>query len=250
MNDITSHILALFLRFGYGSVFVGVMLDSLGLPIPGELVLILTGYTVESESGAFAFAPAVFAAATGAVVSDSAWYFAGRWGSQRFIRLYCKCSFGSRGCVERTERNLRRFGASSLIYARFIPGFRTFAAPMAGMSGVPYWAFLLFDGIGAVLWAGLGVTTGVVFAREIPAVAGRIEDSGRLFFFLAAGAVVLFLLLKWWMRQRHGEAELGTVVELPSPFHALRDHLEVQAAPKGDDGPGDRRIVGVGGIVE
>jgi len=209
MNDITTQILAFFLRFGYGSVFVGVMLDNLGLPIPGELVLILTGYTV--ESGAFAFAPAVLAAATGAVVSDSAWYFAGRWGSTRFIKLYCKCSFGSRGCVEATERNLRRFGASSLIYARFIPGFRTFAAPMAGMSGVPYWAFLLFDGIGAVLWASLGVTTGIVFAREIPALAGRIEDSRQLLFFLAAGAIVLFLLLKWWMRQRHGRAELATI---------------------------------------
>ncbi|MBI1984142.1 MAG: DedA family protein [Acidobacteria bacterium] len=171
--------------------------------------MILTGYTV--ERGFFAFAPAVLVAAAGAVVSDSAWYFTGRWGSRRFIKLYCKCSFGSGSCVERTERNLRRFGAPSLIYARFIPGFRTLAAPMAGMSGVPYRAFLLFDGIGAVLWASLGVTTGIVFAREIPALAGRIEDSRRLLLFLAAGAVVLFLLLKWWMRQRHGQAELATV---------------------------------------
>lgn len=218
MNDITSWILDFFLRFGYGSVFVGVMLDNLGLPIPGELVLILTGYMV--EKGAFALLPAILVAAAGAVLSDSAWFFAGRWGSKRFIKLYCKCSFGSRNCVERTEHNLRRFGAPSLIYARFIPGFRTFAAPMAGMAGVPYYFFLLFDGIGAILWASLGVTTGIVFAREIPALAGRIEDSRGLLFFLAAGAVVLFLLLKWWTRQRHGEAELAPVeakTELPGP---------------------------------
>jgi len=209
MNDVTTQILAFFLRFGYGSVFVGVMLDNAGIPIPGELVLILTGYMV--EKGAFAFTPAVLVAAAGAVLSDSVWFFTGRWGSKRFIELYCKCSFGSGGCVERTKHNLRRFGAPSLIYARFIPGFRTFAAPMAGMAGVPYRSFLLFDGIGAILWASLGVTTGIVFAREIPALAGRIENSGQLLFFLAAGAVVLFLLLKWWMRQRHGRAELATV---------------------------------------
>jgi len=209
MSDITTQVLALFLRFGYASVFVGVILENAGLPIPAELVLILTGYMV--EKGAFALLPAILVAAAGAVLSDSAWFFAGRWGSKRFIKLYCKCSFGSRDCVERAEHNLRRFGASSLIYARFIPGFRTFAAPMAGMSGVPYWAFLLFDGIGAVLWASLGVTTGIVFAREIPALAGRIEDSRGLLFFLAAGAIVLFLLLKWWTRQRHGQADLVTV---------------------------------------
>lgn len=229
MNDITTQILAFFLRFGYGSVFVGVMLDNAGIPIPGELILILTGYMV--EKGAFAFAPAVLVAAAGAVLSDSVWFFAGRWGSTRFIRLYCKCSFGSRGCVETTERNLRRFGASSLIYARFIPGFRTFAAPMAGMSGVPYWAFLLFDGIGAVLWASLGVTTGVVFAREIPAMADRIEDSGKLLLFLAAGAIVLFLLLKWWMRQRHGQAELATV-EAKTPELGPQEPIEVSPSPQ------------------
>lgn len=122
MNDIASQILDFFLRFGYGSVFVGVMLDNTGIPIPGELVLILTGYMV--EKGAFALIPAILAAAAaaGAVLSDSAWYFAGRWDSKRFIKLYCKCSFGSGSCVERTEHNLRRFSAPSLIYARFIPG--------------------------------------------------------------------------------------------------------------------------------
>lgn len=208
MNDITNQILALFLRFGYGSVFFGVMLDNAGLPIPGEMVLVLTGYMI--ANGPFAFVPAVLVATAGAVLSDSVWYFAGRWGSKRFIRLYCKFSLGSGGCIDRTERNLRRFGAASLIYARFIPGFRTFSAPMAGMSGVPYRLFLLFDGIGATLWASLGVATGFVFAREIPTLAGQIEDFRQVLFYLAAGAVAMFLLLKWWMRQRHGRAELAT----------------------------------------
>lgn len=218
MDEIVSQIYSFFDRFGYGAVFIGVMLDNAGIPIPGELVLILTGYLV--EQGAFAFAPAVLVAAAGAVLSDSAWYFAGRWGSKRFIRLYCKCSFGSRGCVERTEHNLRRFGALSLIYARFIPGFRTFAAPMAGMSGVPYPTFLLFDGIGAILWATLGVATGLVFAREIPALVGRIEDAKVLFFLLAASAVLLFILMKWWIHRRHGQARLATVeAESLGPGH-------------------------------
>ncbi len=207
MSEIAAQILDFFLRFGYASVFAGVMLESLGLPIPSELVLILTGHAV--ESGAFAFAPAVLAAAAGAVLSDSAWSFAGRGGSQSFIRLYCRVSFGSGGCVERTEHNLRRFGAPSLIYARFIPGFRTFAAPMAGMAGISYASFLLFDAIGALLWATTGVGTGFLFAREIPAIVGRIDDARTLLLYLAVGAVLLFLAMKWWVRRRHGKARLA-----------------------------------------
>lgn len=222
-------ILALFLRFGYASVFVGVMLDNAGFPIPGELVLILTGYMV--EQGAFAYAPAILVAAAGAVLSDSAWYVAGRSGSKRFIKLYCKCSFGSKSCVERTERNLRRFGAPSLIYARFIPGFRSFCAPMAGMAGVPFHAFLLFDGIGAMLWASLGVTTGVLFAREIPALAGRIADSRELLVYLSAGAIALFVLFKWWMRKRHGWAELASI-EAKTPGLGERETIDVRPGPQ------------------
>lgn len=209
MNHVTDEILALFLRFGYGSIFVGVMLDNAGFPIPGELILILTGYMV--ERGAFAFAPAVAVAAAGALLSDSAWYFAGRWGSRRFIKWYCRLSFGSGGCIEKTERNLRRFGAPSLIYARFIPGFRTFAAPMAGMSGVPYLSFLLFDGIGAALWAILGVGTGVVFSREIPALLAHVDGARVPLLLLVATTMLLWILMKWWLRLRHGPARAAAV---------------------------------------
>ncbi len=205
----TDEILALFLRFGYASIFVGVVLDNVGFPFPGELVLLLTGCMV--ERGSFAFAPAVAVAAAGAILSDSVWYFAGRSGSKRFIRLYCSLSFGSGGCIERTEHNLTRFGAPSLIYARFVPGFRTFAAPMAGMSGVPYLSFLLFDGIGAALWAMLGVGIGIAFSREIPALLVQMDDAKVLFASFAATAVLLWILMKWWLRLRHGPARAAAV---------------------------------------
>jgi len=206
----TDEILALFLRFGYASIFVGVVLDNAGFPFPGELVLILTGYLI--ERGVFAFFPAVAVVVSAAILSDSVWYFAGRSGSKRFIRLYCRLSFGSAGCIERTAHSLTRFGAPSLIYARFVPGFRTFAAPMAGMSGVPYLSFLVFDAIGAALWASVVVGIGIAFAREIPAVLVQIDDAKGLFFAFAATVVMLWILMKWWRRLRHGPAR-ATAVE-------------------------------------
>ena len=206
MNDIVELIYSLFARFGYGAIFFGVMLDNAGFPVPGELVLLIVGSLV--DRGEFAIVPAVLVAATGALLSDSVWYFAGRLGSRRLIHLYCRVSFGSTACLIKTERNLTRFGPRSLIYARFIPGFRTFAAPMAGMSGVSYLRFALYDGIGALLWASLGVGIGAVFAQRIMHIVAGFQDAQLIIVYLAASGLLLFLLMKWLVRRRHGRAEL------------------------------------------
>lgn len=205
MNEIVELVYSVFDRFGYAAVFFGVMLDNAGFPVPGELVLLIAGSLV--ARGDFLMLPAIAIAAAGALLSDSAWYCAGRIGSTRLIRLYCRVSFGSTACLARTERSLARFGPRSLLFARFVPGFRTFAAPMAGMSGVPYRQFALYDGIGALLWATVGVWTGSVFAQEFVRLIGRIQDAQLIVIYLAATGLLLFFLMKWLVRRRHGRAE-------------------------------------------
>jgi membrane protein DedA with SNARE-associated domain len=199
-------IYSLFSSFGYSAILLGVMLDNAEFPVPGELILLITGSLV--AHGDFSIVPAVITAASGAVLSDTGWYFAGRLGSKRLMHLYCRVSFGSTACVARTERNLARFGPRSLIYARFIPGFRTFAAPVAGISGVPYRRFALYDGIGALLWAAFGIGAGSVFAREFTLLADRFRDVELIFAYLAATGLCLFILVKWLVRRRHGRAEI------------------------------------------
>lgn len=212
MKQIIDHIYSLFDRFGYAAVFVGVMLDNAGFPVPGELILLITGSLVANHS--LSFVPAVIAAAAGALLSDSCWYLAGRLGSRRLIGLYCRVSLGSTACLARTERNLSHFGSASLIYARFVPGFRTFAAPMAGMSGISYPLFALYDGIGALLWATLGVATGSIFAHQFALIADRLEDVRAIFIYLAATGLLLFLLMKWLVRRIHGRAEIEAQTEV------------------------------------
>ncbi|MDD2833349.1 MAG: DedA family protein [Methylotenera sp.] len=208
MESVAHQTFALFLQYGYLAIFFGVMLDNSGFPMPGEIILLLAGSLV--ASGDFALAPAVLAAATGALLSDSLWYAIGRSGSRRIIQVYCKMSFGSGACMAKTEDQLLHFGARSLIYARFIPGFRTFAAPMSGMSGVPYRLFCLYDGIGAILWASLGVSLGMTFASQINIMIGHLEHSRIVLLYLAGSLLLLFLLMKWLIRVRHGRASLDT----------------------------------------
>lgn len=204
MDSLAQEIFGPFLRYGYWAIFLGVMLDNAGFPIPGELILLLTGGLV--ASGHFDPLPAIMVAAAGALLSDSGWYYAGYRGSRRIIQMYCKFSFGSAACMTKTEQQLSHFGPKSLLYARFIPGFRTFAAPMAGMSEIPYCQFALYNGFGAFFWATVGVLTGTVFANRLDALFGMLESSRVVFIYLIASLLLLFLLSKWLVRRKHGAA--------------------------------------------
>jgi len=210
VKDFVSQIFALFSQYGYGAVFAGVMLDNVGIPMAGELTLLIAGSLV--ANGSLAWLPTVLVATAAALGSDSIWYGIGRVGAVRLVRVYCRMSFGSAACLTRTEEMLMRFGPRSLIIARFVPGFRTFAAPMSGISGLPLPRFLLYDGIGALLWSSTVVTSGMLLANQINKIVGHMESARYVMLVLAGSLLTLFIMMKIWVRMRHGRAEIRTTV--------------------------------------
>lgn len=85
---------------------------------------------------------------------------------------------------------------------------------MAGMPGVSYRSFVLYDGLGAVLWATLGIWTGSAFAHELERMIGRFKDAQLMLAYLAGAALLLFILVKWLVRRRHGRAEIVMVSDI------------------------------------
>ena len=79
---------------------------------------------------------------------------------------------------------------------------------MVGMSGVPYRWFALYDGIGALLWATLGIWTDSFFAHQFTVIVGRFKDAQLILVYVAASGLLLFALVKWLIRRRHGQAEI------------------------------------------
>jgi len=212
VNDFVSYLFTLLDQYGYGAVFVGVMLDSAGIPLAGELTLLLAGNLV--VSGSFGWMPTVLVAAVAALLSDIFWYAVGRLGSTHLVRVYCRLSFGSTACLTRTEEMLARFGPRSLILSRFVPGFRTFAAPMSGISGLTLPRFVLFDGIGALLWSGVFVTLGMFLADQINKVVEHMQVAHNVMLLVASSMLGLFVMTKIWVRVRHGKAEIPTRADL------------------------------------
>ena len=205
MNEFTAILFGLFAHYGYVAVFAGVMLTNAGVPMAGELTLLVAGSIL--ATGHLGFAPTFLVGAAAALLNDSLWYGIGRMGSIRLIGLYCKVSFGSTACVAKTADTLTRFGPRSLILARFIPGFRTFAAPMAGMSGLGYGRFTLYASIGALLWASVVVSAGWWFAHRLASLVGQIDNVRLAMLWLGGGGLLLFVLMKTGIRRLHGAAQ-------------------------------------------
>jgi len=201
--------MAIFESYAYGAIFVAVVLDTIGLPVPGEIVLLAAGFLV--SSGRIELIPAILLAALGAVLGDSVTYWLGRRvgvaGERRLVGLYCTwtaCTLGSARCVERAEGLLRRFRGWVVLVAKFIAGARVFVPPVAGISALSYGRFLIFDAAGSLLWTTLAVGMGALLGREWEAIARGLEEAYRLLGLALVALLGAYFAWKLARRRRYG----------------------------------------------
>jgi membrane protein DedA with SNARE-associated domain/rhodanese-related sulfurtransferase len=187
-------------RYGLALAFGAVLIEQIGLPVPAYPVLIITAAL--SAQGNYSVPQVVAIAVLACVLADVAWYHAGARFGRRVLALLCRISLSPDSCVRQTESIYERWGASSLLLAKFIPGFATVSTTMAGVVGLGIAAFVLFDALGAALWAGLAATLGWVFRDAVDDVLAVIESAGRIGVAAIGALFGLYLLVKFVQRQR------------------------------------------------
>jgi membrane protein DedA with SNARE-associated domain/rhodanese-related sulfurtransferase len=186
--------------YGVAVVFLNLLLEQLGLPLPAYPALVVTGaLSVDGRYGALSLLGAAVAAC---VVADLAWYAAGRRWGQRVLRTVCRVSISPDSCVRQTESLYARWGVASLLVAKFVPGFATVATALAGRMRVPLATFVAFDAVGATLYGGAGIALGRAFHGAVDEVLAVFESMGRIGGVLVLAALALFIAGKWWQRQR------------------------------------------------
>jgi membrane protein DedA with SNARE-associated domain/rhodanese-related sulfurtransferase len=193
-------LLDLIANYGLLVVLVAVFLDQGGLPVPAYPPLIVTAALAVDQGDSLL--PILFVAAVAAVLADSLWFAGGRRFGVRLLRLMCRLSLSPDSCVLMTRGIYSRWGAPSLIGAKFVPGFAAVATTLAGETRTPFWRFLVFDGLGALLWAGVAVGIGAVFHQAVNEVLARLEQFGHYGLPIVLGAIALFVAYKWWQRRR------------------------------------------------
>lgn len=199
------HLIALIGEYGLLFVFFNVLAAQAGLPLPAVPTLVLTGALL--NRGPFPSVPQSAAALLGvavlaALIADTAWYFAGIRIGRPVLRVMCRISLSPDTCVRQTESIYSRLGAPSLMIAKFVPGFAAVATALAGAVGTPFVMFLLFDAIGAALWAGVAIGVGWLFRNAVESLLATLAHLGEIGVAIIALALLAFVALKWWDRRR------------------------------------------------
>ena len=234
--------LDLFIRsYGYPALFGTMVVEQFVPPLAGEPILLGAGAL--AGAGRWSLWLAVALALAGTIAGDLAWYEVGRRGGNRVLRQLCRVAIEPDTCVRRGVDTFERYGAATLVIAKFVPGLNSIGQPLAGALGMPRVRFALFDAAGAVLWVGLYVGLGYVFHDQLARAALLARRLGWWAVVIGAGAVLLYLGVKVTRRQLFLR-RLRTARISPEELHAriisgervlivdLRHDMDVQAEPR------------------
>ena len=186
--------------YGLWVVFFSLLLDQGGLPTPSYAPMIVTA-ALAADTGQPLW-PILLVGACAALVADIAWFAGGRRYGAQLLRLMCRISLSPDSCVGTTRRIYEKWGAPSLMLAKYIPGFAAVSTTLAGQAGTRWPRFLVFDFLGAVLWVSGAVILGAVFHEAVEALLSTLEQLGHIALAMLLFAVVLFVAYKWWQRHR------------------------------------------------
>jgi len=188
------------LHHGYVVLLGWVFAEQIGLPLPAMPLLLAAGAL--AGAGHLSFFASLLCVILAAMAADSIWFQLGRRKGIRILQLLCKISLEPDSCVRRTEGVFAKQGARSLLLAKFVPGLSTVATPLAGIFHMRPRRFLLFDALGALLWAGTFLGLGYVFSGQIERVAEHLASLGGWLLVLLLGALAAYIAYKFVARQR------------------------------------------------
>jgi membrane protein DedA with SNARE-associated domain len=194
-------------------------------------------------TGRMSFFASLFYAMLAALAADTLWYQLGRRRGIKVLQFLCKISLEPDSCVRRTEGVFAKQGARSLLLAKFLPGLGTVAPPLAGIFHMRARRFLLFDGLGSMLWAGTFLGLGYIFSGQIERIAEHLASLGGWLLVLIVAALAAYISYKFIARQRFlRELRIAriTVDELKEKIDAgeelvivdLRHSMDFEADPE------------------
>ena len=228
------NLLDLLQYYGLAFVFINVLALQAGLPVPAYPTLIVTGAL--AARGGYSLPALLGTAVAASLIADLSWYSLGRRVGGPVLRTLCRISLSPDSCVRQTEAIFTRWGAQSLMVAKFIPGFASVATAMAGVLRVPLWRFIPADAIGAALWSGVAIALGYIFRNAIDDVLTVLQEFGKIGLVLIVLAFFAYLFWKWLQRKRFirqlimdrisvdevrrlmDEGRLGMVIDVRSPM--------------------------------
>lgn len=187
------------IQYGYLVIFIWVLLDQAGLPLPAVPLILAAGAL--AGIGELSFFLIILTTLIASVPIDLFWYFLGRARGGKVLNLLCSISLEPDYCVRNTEQTFHQLGSFSLLIAKFVPGMQTLAPPMAGMTNMNIGLFLLMDTLGTLIWTLLFTALGFWFHTELENIARNFSELGMLAGYILLTALILYIGGKFAQRR-------------------------------------------------
>jgi len=203
----------------YALVGLVIGLESLGIPLPGEIILV-SAALLASQHGDINPVVLGACAVAGAIVGDSIGYAIGRKGGRPLLAwLGAKFPrhFGE-GHIATAEKSFEKWGMWAVFFGRFVALLRIFAGPLAGVLRMPYWKFLTANVLGGIIWA--GGTTAVIYYVGVVAESWLKRFSWLGLVLALLIGLTSMLVIKRKAKKVSAEREAERSVAEPDPIPA------------------------------
>jgi len=190
------------IHHGYWAVAATLLLENMGLPVPGETILLLASFLAYSEH-LLRLPILILTGILAATLGDNIGFVIGYRGGRTLLQKYQQLLRISRRTISRGERVFERYGIVTIFFARFVFGLRMIAGPLAGVLRMHWKKFAVFNFLGATLWVCTICVVGYFFGQHWNALISLLRRADALIAFLTA--VVVFVL---WQRHRRNRADV------------------------------------------
>lgn len=180
---------------GHRLVFLNVLLQQIGVPVPAEPTLIVAGSL--AGHGRLSVSGIALAALVATLLADLFWFAIGRRYGARALRVIYRLSSSPERRQSQTERLLSRWGPAAFALAKFIPGLPMAGPILAGSMGITLPVFLVCDLLAMSLWAGGFTALGVFFQRDVDRALHALDHLGGWALLLAAVALAIVMARRW-----------------------------------------------------
>jgi membrane protein DedA with SNARE-associated domain len=174
------------------------LLENMGLPVPGETILLLASFLAYSEH-LLRLPILILTGILTATLGDNIGFVIGYRGGRALLHKYQHLLRMSPGTISRGERAFERYGTVTIFFARFVFGLRMIAGPLAGVLRMHWKKFAVFNFLGATLWVCTICVVGYLFGQHWNALVSLLRRADALIAFIAA--VVVFVV--WWRHRRN-----------------------------------------------
>jgi membrane protein DedA with SNARE-associated domain len=215
LQVIGSNLDSLLATYGYLAVFFFVGIESIGIPVPGETMLV-TAAIYAGTTGRLSIFWVIVASSAGAIVGDNIGYTIGRTGGYRLLKRYGRYIRLEENRLRLGQYLFHKHGSKVVFFGRFVSVLRIFAAFLAGVNRMHWRRFLIFNAAGGIIWSTIYGTAAYLLGQQLLRLSGPVD------LVLAIVGVAVIIAVIVFLRRNEARLQREADQAMPGPLDAPR----------------------------